>query len=251
MKKLKRILAKNSGRAASGRMTVRHQGGRSKRFLRRIDFARDKRDVRGKVMGIEYDPNRNANIALILYEGGERRYILEPEGLKVGSKIIASPDAAIAPGNALPLGKIPVGTSIHNIEITPGKGGQMVRSAGQAAIVQGKEDKYVLVKLPSGEIRRFVPSAYATVGKMGRAEYRTINFGKAGRKRNMGVRPTVRGVAQHPKAHPHGGGEGRSGVGLTYPKTVYGRPAVGKTRNKKKYSNYLIVSPRKPGAHSN
>ena len=251
MKKLKKILKKNGGRAASGRITVRHQGGRSKRFLRNLDFARDKKDVWGVVKAIEYDPNRNANIALVLYEDGERRYILEPEGMEVGARIIAADTAGITPGNALPVGKIPVGSPIHNIEITPGKGGQLVRSAGQVAVIQGREDKYVLVKLPSGEIRRFLPEVCATIGKVGRAEYRTIIFRKAGRKRNMGIRPTVRGVAQHPNAHPHGGGEGRSGIGMKFPKTVYGRKAVGKTRNKKKYSNNMIVSPRKPGSHSN
>ncbi len=251
MKKLKTILSKKSGRMANGRMSVRHQGGRAKRFLRDVDFKRSKRDIWGIVEGIEYDPNRNAFIALVLYEDGERAYILTPEGLKAGDKVIAGPTAPITPGSALPLSKIPAGTEIHNLEIVPGKGGQLVRSAGMAAVVQGKEADFIIVKLPSGEIRRFLGDAYASIGKVGRAEYRTLRWGKAGRKRNAGIRPTVRGVAQHPGAHPHGGGEGRSGVGLKYPKTVYGRRAVGKTRKKNKYSSRLIVSPRKPGAHSN
>lgn len=250
MKELKSILKKHSGRAATGRRSVRHQGGRSKRYLRNIDFARTKKDIWGRVEEIEYDPNRNAFIALVLYEDGERRYILASEGLKAGDKVIAGTSAPISSGNALPLSKIPAGTLIHNVEINPGKGGQLVRSAGMAAVVQGKEEDFILVKLPSGEVRRFVEGAYATIGKVGRAEYRTINWGKAGRKRNKGIRPSVRGVAMHPDAHPHGGGEGRSGIGLKYPKTVYGKRAVGNTRRKNKYSNRLIVSPRKPGPHS-
>jgi large subunit ribosomal protein L2 len=201
------------------------------------------------VESIEYDPNRNTSISLICYEDGERRYIIAPLDLKIGDKIIASEVAPIRPGNALPLAKIPVGTQIHNIEIVPGKGGQLVKSAGSVAMLQGKDEKYVLVKLPSAEIRRFVPNAWATVGQVGNIEAKNINFGKAGRKRNMGIKPSVRGVAQNPKTHPHGGGEGRSGVGMKYPKTPYGKPAVGKTRKRKKYSNYLIVSGRKKGPH--
>jgi large subunit ribosomal protein L2 len=250
MKKLKRILPKKSGRGASGRVTVRHQGGRQKRFLRQIDFARDKKDVWGVVEAIEYDPNRNANIALILYENGARRYILAPQGLKEGQKIIASDAAPLEIGNALPLSKIPAGTQIHNIEIRPGKGGQVVKSAGAAAVIQGKEEGYVIVKLPSSEIKRFDPNCYATIGQVGNVEQRSERIGKAGRKRLMGIRPTVRGTAQHPGSHPHGGGEGRSGVGLKYPKTPYGKPAVGKTRSKKKYSDKLIVQRRKPGKHA-
>ncbi|OGM06001.1 50S ribosomal protein L2 [Candidatus Woesebacteria bacterium GWB1_43_5] len=249
MKKLKRILPKRSGRGAGGKVTVRHQGGRNKRFLRRVDFARDKRDIWARVADIEYDPNRNANLALLIYEDGERRYIIAPEGLKIGDKVVAGESSPITPGNALPLAKIPVGSEIHNLEIVPGKGAQLVRGAGVAATVQGKEENYILIKLPSGEIRRFDAHAYATVGKVGRGEYRSIVLGKAGRARNMGIRPTVRGVAQHPNAHPHGGGEGRSGIGLKYPKTVYGKRAVGKTRKRRKYSDHLIVSPRKKGPH--
>jgi len=246
--KLKRILAKRSGRS-QGSITVRHQGGRHKRFLREIDFKRDKFDIRGRVEALEYDPNRNVDIALILYVDGERRYILGANGLKVGDKVISSAVAPIEPGNCLPLVKLPIGTQIHNVEMTPGKGGQIVKSAGSVAIVYGKEENYVLVKLPSGEVRRFRSECLATVGQLGNLEFRTINLGKAGRKRNMGIRPSVRGVAMHPKAHPHGGGEGRSSVGLKYPKTVYGKKAVGNTRNKKKYSNKSIVSKRKLGPH--
>lgn len=244
MRQLRRILAKKSARS-QGRITVRHQGGRQKRFLREIDFGRDKKDVWGKIEAIEYDPNRNANLALVIYEDGERRYILATSESKVGDKVISSETAPITPGCALPLSRIPVGTYIHNIEIRPGKGGQLVKSAGTFATLHGKEENWVLVKLPSGEIRRFKPSAFATIGQVGRIEARAENLRKAGRKRRMGIRPTVRGVAQHPGAHPHGGGEGRSGIGMKYPKTVYGKPAVGKTRKKRKYSDRFIVERRK------
>ena len=245
---LVRILKKNSGRS-SGKITVRHQGGRAKRFLRDIDFDRDKKDVWGRVVTIEYDPNRSAEIALVFYEDGEKRYILAPNTLKVGDKIISSEVAPIEVGNALPLDKIPAGTAIHNIEIRPGKGGQLVKSAGSQATVQGKEENYVLVRLPSGEVRRFLPGALATIGQLGRIEAKEERLGKAGRKRWLGIRPTVRGVAMHPKAHPHGGGEGRSSVGLKYPKTVYGKAAVGKTRRRRKYSDKLIIQGRRPGKH--
>lgn len=248
MRSLKRILKKKSGRGARGRVTVRHQGGRHKRMLRDIDFARNKIDVWGTVEQIEYDPNRNAQIALVLYVDGERRYILAPSDLKPGAKIISSESAPIEVGNCLPLRMIPAGTQIHNIEIAPGKGGQMVKGAGSVAVVQGKEEDYILVKLPSGEIRRFYPNLRATVGQVGIVP--TENLRKAGTKRRMGIRPTVRGVAQHPSSHPHGGGEGRSGVGLKFPKTVYGRKAVGKTRKRRKYSDKLIVKGRKRGKHS-
>lgn len=247
MKNLKRILAKRSGRSY-GSVTVRHQGGRSKRFLREIDFIRNKKDVWGRVISIEYDPNRNVDIALVLYTDGERRYILAPDGLTEGKQVISSDSAPIESGNALSLEKIPVGTLIHNIEIRPGLGGQLVKSAGSAATLQGKEGEWVLVKLPSGEIRKFNPRSYATIGQLGRVEEKGERIGSAGRKRRMGIRPTVRGVAMHPHAHPHGGGEGRSHVGMKYQKTVYGRRAVGKTRSKKKYSDSLIVHGRKEGA---
>lgn len=243
MRQLKYILKKHSGRR-SGKVTVRHQGGRNKRFLMEIDFKRAKHDVWGKVEAIVYDPNRNAEIALVLYDDGERKYIISPVGLRPGIKIITSEVAPIEPGNALPLKSIPVGTQIHNVEISKGKGGQMVKGAGSAAVVFGKDENWVLVKLPSGEIRRFYPECYATVGQVGNIESKNEKMGKAGRVRHMGIRPSVRGVAMNPHSHPHGGGEGRSGVGMKYPKTVYGKRAVGKTRNKMKYSNRLIIQRR-------
>lgn len=246
MKRLKRILPKKSGRGAGGRISVRHQGGRQKQFLREIDFARDKRGVPAVVEAIEYDPGRTANVARLLYEDGERRYILAPAGLEIGDKVLAGEDAEIKVGNALPLGKIPIGTQIHNLEIRPGKGAQMVRGAGAAAIIQGREDSQVLIKLPSGEIRRFNNASFATIGQVGRVEHKTEKLGKAGRARHLGRRPTVRGVAMHPAAHPHGGGEGRSGIGMPSPKTPWGKPTLGKrTRKKKKYSDKLIVQRRK------
>ncbi|HKC04788.1 MAG TPA: 50S ribosomal protein L2 [Patescibacteria group bacterium] len=243
MRQLKYILKKHSGRR-KGTVTVRHQGGREKRFLRLIDFKRDKHDVWGTVEAIEYEPNRNAEVALILYTDGERRYILSPVGLSVGMKVISSDTAPIEPGNSLPLSAIPVGVQINNVEITPGKGGQMVKGAGSAATVFGKDETWVLVKLPSGEIRRFNPICRASIGQVGNVESKNEIIGKAGRMRHMGVRPTVRGVAMNPDSHPHGGGEGRSGIGMKHPKTVYGRSAVGKTRNKKKHSNRMIVQRR-------
>ncbi|KKU12302.1 MAG: 50S ribosomal protein L2 [Candidatus Woesebacteria bacterium GW2011_GWA1_45_8] len=248
MKSLIRILPKKAGRAG-GRVTVRHQGGRVKRYLREIDFGRDKEGIGGKVEAIVYDPNRKAEIAMIIYEDGERRYILAPNELKVGQKVVSGAAAPVEVGNALPLIKIPVGTMIHNIEVRPGKGGQIVKSAGSAAVLHGKEEAWVLVKLPSGEIRRFKPNSLATIGQVGRLEARSERVGKAGTKRRMGIRPTVRGVAMHPHGHPHGGGEGRSHVGLKYQKTVYGKPAVGNTRRKRKYSDKLIVQRRRLGKH--
>jgi large subunit ribosomal protein L2 len=248
MTKLSRILPKKSGRSG-GKVTVRHQGGRKKRFLREIDFNRDKKDVWAQVESIEYDPNRNVKIALILYTDGERRYILAPLGLKTGQKVLASEAAPIESGNTLPLGKIPIGTMVHNLELRPGKGGQMVKSAGSVATIQGVEGSFVLIKLPSGEIRRFLPECYATIGQLGEPEFKNRRLRNAGQKRRMGIRPTVRGTAMHPKAHPHGGGEGRSSVGLKYPKTPYGKSAVGKTRSRRKYSDKLIVSGRKLGKH--
>ncbi len=243
MKAFKRILAKKSGRS-HGVVTVRHQGGREKRFLRTIDFRRSKKDVWGVVEKIEYDPNRNADIALILYEDGERCYILCPVGFSVGSKVIASEVAPTESGNALSLKVIPVGTPVHNIELTKGKGGQVVKGAGSVAVVFGKEDKWVLVKLPSGEIRRFDPDCMAEIGQVGNVDSKNEVIGKAGRNRHKGIRPSVRGVAMNPHAHPHGGGEGRSSVGMKYPKTFYGRRAVGKTRVKNRYSNRLIIQRR-------
>lgn len=250
MAALKTILRKQSGRGNQGKVTVRHQGGREKRFLREVDFKRNKFDIWGRVEAIEYDPNRNARLALIIYEDGEKRYIIAPSGLTVGKKVISSTAAPLEVGNALPLAKIPAGTPIHNIEVRPGKGGQIVRGAGSVATVQGKEGPWMLIKMPSGEIRRFLPESYATIGQVGNAEARTVRLGKAGRRRHMGIRPRVRGVAMHPDAHPHGGGEGRSHIGLKYQKTPWGKPAVGKTRRNHKYSDNLIVKPRKKGSHS-
>ena len=245
-KKLRRILTKHSGRNNTGKLTVRHQGGRQKRFLRHIDFKRDKKEIPAKVVSLEYDPNRTANIALLVYVDGEKRYILAPEGLKVGDKILAGEKAELKPGNALPLKKIPVGTAIHNLELHPGKGGQIVRSAGASASIQAKEGEYANVLLPSKELRRVLLTCYATIGHVSNQEWRTISLGKAGRKRHMGIRPTVRGVAQHPGSHPHGGGEGRSGVGMKSPKSPWGKRTLGKrTRKKKKYSNRWIIKRRK------
>lgn len=241
--KTKTILNKKSGRS-HGKVTVRHQGGREKRFLRLIDFKRSKKDIWGVVEAIEYDPNRSADIAKVLYEDGGRGYILSSVGLKVGSKVISSEVAPTESGNATPLKAIPVGTPIHNIEITKGKGAQMVKGAGSVAVVFGKEDNWVLVKLPSGEIRRFNPECLAVIGQIGNVDAKNEIIGKAGRKRHMGIRPNVRGVAMNPHAHPHGGGEGRSSVGLKYPKTFYGRKAVGKTRGKTRYSNKMIIQRR-------
>lgn len=243
MTKLKSILKRKSGRA-NGTVVVRHQGGGHKKFLRDVDFKREKHDVWGKVLTIEYDPNRNADLALVLYEDGERRYILSPDKLIVGAKVIASEVAPIEAGNHLPLKAIPVGVQVHNIELTKGKGGQIVKSAGSAAVIFGREEEWILVKLPSGEIRRFYPDSWATVGQVGNVDAKNKKIGKAGRSRHMGVRPSVRGVAMNPHAHPHGGGEGRSGIGMKSPKTFYGRKAVGKTRIKGKYSDRLIVQRR-------
>ncbi|OGY12084.1 MAG: 50S ribosomal protein L2 [Candidatus Blackburnbacteria bacterium RIFCSPLOWO2_01_FULL_41_27] len=245
MNGLMQILPNKSGRGVGGKIAVRHQGGRHKRFLREIDFVRSDKKVAARVASIEYDPNRTANIALLFYLDGEKRYILAPEGLKVDDRVEAGATVPIKIGNALPLEQIPVGTSIHNIEIRPGMGGQIVRGAGSFAVVQGKDETAVLVKLPSGEIRRFRKDAFATIGQVGRVP--KINLRTAGASRRRGIRPTVRGVAMHPAAHPHGGGEGRSPEGMP-PKTPWGKPARGvKTRKRKKYSNHLIVSRKKIG----
>jgi len=248
-KGLKKILRKKSGRDSMGHVSVRHQGGRVKRYIREIDFKRDKRDITAKVESIEHDPNRNAKIALLVYKDGERRYILSPLGLKVGDKVVSGEMAPLEKGNSLPLGNIIPGTQIHNIEIVPGKGGQLVKSAGSAAVVQSREGGTVLVKLPSGEVRKFRADAWATIGQVGNIEFSKRRLRKAGTRRKMGIRPRVRGVAMHPNAHPHGGGEGRSGVGLPFPKTPWGKPAVGKTRKHKKYSDDLIITGRKKGPH--
>ncbi|MBI2641244.1 50S ribosomal protein L2 [Candidatus Roizmanbacteria bacterium] len=244
-KSLTVILKKHSGRDSSGQVSVRHQGARHKRFYRFIDFKRDKRSSEGKVIGIEYDPNRNVPIALIQYPDGDKRYILQPKDLKVGGTVVASEKAEIKPGNALPLKNIPLGIQVHNVELYPGKGGQLLRGAGTYAVLVAKEDKYVQLKLPSGETRRFFADSYATVGQLGNVGHKEEIIGKAGRKIHMGIRPTVRGTAQNPRSHPHGGGEGRSGEGM-HPKTPWGKPARGKkTRKRNKWSNVLIVQPRK------
>lgn len=245
MSKLKFIRRKNSGRDVSGQVSVRHQGGEHKRFMRVIDFKRNKIDIPGVVASIEYDPNRTAQIALIHYADGEKMYILRPLGLNVNDVIKSGQDAEIKTGNALPLKALPLGTVVHNVELSPGRGGQIARSAGTGIIVQAKEGNNIDLRLPSGEIRRVTGDCFATVGTLGNIDWKNEVLGKAGRSRHMGIRPTVRGVAQNPRSHPHGGGEGRSGIGMTTPKTYRGRPAVGKTRKKKKYSNKYILQRRK------
>src|SRR3989339_924063 len=245
IKSLMQILKKRSGRDNSGQISVRHQGGRQKRFYRVIDFKRDKRDMEAEVIRIERDPNRNSFIALVKYRDGEFRYILYPHNLKIGDKIIASEKAEIKIGNSLPLKNIPIGTLVHNVELYVGKGGQMIKSAGTAASVIAKEDKFIHLKLPSGAVQRFFKDCWATVGQLGNIAFKDEIIGSAGRKRLMGIRPTVRGTAQNPRSHPHGGGEGRSGEGM-HPKTPWGKSARGnRTRNKSKYSHKMIVQRRK------
>ena len=244
MKKLKFIKTKNSGRDAGGKISVRHQGGEQKRFLRVIDFKRDKQNIKGTVIGIEYDPNRTVDIALIQYLDGEKRYILCPEGLKLKDSVVSAKSADVKTGNAMELSSLPIGTFVHNVELTPGHGGQMARGAGTAALIAAKEGKVVHLKLPSGEVRKVLANAFATVGVLGNQDLKNRVFKKAGTKRHMGIRPTVRGVAQNPRSHPHGGGEGRSGIGMSTPKTYAGRPAVGNTRRPKKYSNKYILQRR-------
>jgi large subunit ribosomal protein L2 len=243
--KLKSIKKKFSGRDSSGQVSVRHQGGQHKRYLRLVDFKRDNRGIVGKVVAIEYDPNRTADLALIKYTNGDTRYILRPSELKLNDEVVAADDADIKVGNALPLSAIPIGTFVHNVELTPGKGGQLARSAGTTLIVQAKEGEFVHAKMPSGEIRKIRVTCYATIGTLGNVEWKNHFFAKAGAKIHKGIRPTVRGIAQNPRSHPHGGGEGRSGIGMSLPKTFAGRPAVGKTRKKKKYSNKNILQRRK------
>ena len=234
---------KNSGRNNQGKITVRHQGGGVKRRYRIIDFKRNKYDVPGKVASIEYDPNRTANIALINYADGEKRYILAPKDLKVGDKIMSGEKADIKPGNALPIMSIPVGTVIHNIELRPGKGGELARSAGTSAQILGRETDYVLVRLSSGEQRKVLGTCMATIGVVGNEDSSLVKVGKAGRKRHMGIRPTVRGSAMNPNDHAHGGGEGRAPIGRKQPMTPWGKPALGhKTRKPKKASSKLIIS---------
>ena len=238
-------LKKNAGRNNQGKITVRHHGGGSRRKYRIIDFKRNKDGIVATVMSIEYDPNRTANIALICYADGVKSYILAPEGLKVGDKLMNGPEAEVRIGNCLPLEKIPVGAEIHNIELYAGKGGQLVRSAGLAAQLMAKEGKYATLRLPSGEMRMVPLNCRATVGIIGNGEHSLVKIGKAGRKRNMGIRPTVRGSVMNPNDHPHGGGEGRAPIGRSGPSTPWGKPALGyKTRKAKKASNKLIVRRR-------
>ena len=247
MTKLKRILKKNSGRSNSGQVDVRHQGGRHKRFLRVIDFRRDKHDMEARVLAIEYDPNRSSDLALIQYKDGEKRYILRPVDLNVGDKVLAGSAADVKSGHTMQMGRMPVGAVIHNIELNPGRGGQIARSAGNQAVITAREGNYVHVRLPSGEVRKILSTNYATIGQLGNIDWKDRVLGKAGSSRHRGIRPNVRGVAMNPRSHPHGGGEGRSGIGMSTPKTFAGRPAVGNTRRPKKYSNKFIITKRKKG----
>jgi large subunit ribosomal protein L2 len=236
----------NSGRNNHGHVTTRHRGGGEKRRLRLIDYKRNKPGIEARVVSIEYDPNRSANIALLHYRDGEKRYILAPDGLTVDSLIVSGPDVEPRVGNALPLKKIPIGLPIHNLELKTGRGGQIVRSAGTIAMIQSKEGEFVTVKLPSGEVRLIKGECFATIGQVSNLEHKNRKIGKAGRRRHMGWRPSVRGIAQHPGSHPHGGGEGRSGIGMPGPKTPWGKPALGyKTRSKSKYSNKYIIKDRR------
>ena len=240
-KSLVKAKKKNAGRNFRGKITVRHHGGGSKRQLRLIDFKRDNVGVPGKVAAIEYDPNRSARLALIHYMDGDKRYIIAPLGLKVGDPIMAGPDAPIKPGNTLPMKSIPQGTMIHGIEMHRGKGAQIVRSAGTSAQLLAKEEPHVMVRLPSGEIRRFDAECIATVGQVGNPDHKNIKLGKAGRNRHRGRRPRVRGVAMNPRDHPHGGGEGRSGIGMPGPKSPWGKPTLGyKTRRKNKSKSHIV-----------
>ncbi len=238
-------LKNKSGRNNYGRITVRHRGGANRRKYRVIDFKRSKFDIPAEVISLEYDPNRSAHIALIKYEDGVKSYILAPAGLKVGDKVMAGPEADIKPGNALPLVNIPTGTVIHNVELYPGRGGQLARAAGNAAQLMAKEGEYALLRLPSGELRKVPATCMATVGQVGNLDHENVKIGNAGRKRHMGWRPTVRGSVMNPNDHPHGGGEGKSPIGRPGPVTPWGKPALGyKTRNKKKASNKMIVRRR-------
>ena len=235
--------SKSGGRNRQGKVTVRHRGGGNRRHIRLVDFKRDKRGIAASVATIEYDPNRSARIALLHYADGEKRYILAPTGLQVGDKVLAGPTAEVRPGNSLPLANIPLGTLVHNLELQVGRGGQLVRSAGTAAQLLGKEGVHAAIRLPSGEVRRILQTCYATVGEVGNPEHSNIKLGKAGRKRHMGIRPAVRGTAMSPRDHPHGGGEGRQPTGLPGPKSPWGQPTRGfKTRRNKKTDQYIIRS---------
>lgn len=246
LKNLRQILPKHSGRDTHGHVSIRHQGGRHKRYFRQIDFKRSKKDVIGTVIAIDYDPNRSANIALVLYADGEKRYILATTGLKVGHKVISTANAEIKPGNALAMGNIPLGTLVHNVELIPGQGAKLLRSAGTAGTILAKEGEFVHLKFPSGEVRKISVNCWASVGQVGREEWRTLKIGSAGRARHMGKRPEVRGVAQNPRSHPHGGGEGRSGIGMKSPKSPWGKRTLGKkTRKHNKYSDKYIIQRKK------
>ncbi len=234
-------LKKRSGRNMYGRITVRHRGGAHKRFIRLVDFKRDKLEIPARVAAIEYDPNRSARLALLHYVDGEKRYIIAPVGLMVGDTVVSGQDIDIRPGNSLPLSNIPVGTTIHNIELQPGKGGQMVRSAGTSAQLLAKEGKYAHVRLPSGEVRLVLQECRASIGQVGNVDHGNIKLGKAGRKRHMGWRPSLRGSAMTPRDHPHGGGEGRSPIGMPSPKSPWGKPTLGKkTRHNKRTDKYIV-----------
>lgn len=240
---------RRNGRNNQGKITVRHRGGGARRKLRILDWKRTKFGIPAKVAQLEYDPNRSALIALLHYADGEKCYILAPKGLEVGMTVMSGADAEISVGNALPLSKMPIGVPIHALELRPGKGAQIVRGAGTAALIQAKDEKYATILLPSKEVRLVSVDAIATLGEVGNADHKNEKLGKAGRRRNMGWRPTVRGAAMHPAAHPHGGGEGKNGVGLKYPKTPWGKPALGKkTRTKRKYSTKMIIRDRRSKA---
>lgn len=234
-------LRKSGGRNAHGRITVRHRGGGHRRFIRLVDFKRDKHNIPAKVAAIEYDPNRTARLALLHYADGEKRYILAPVDVKVGDAIMSGPEAEIRSGNALPIANIPVGTTIHNIEVKEGRGGQMVRSAGGSAQLLAKEGDFAQIRMPSGEVRLIRQTCYATIGQIGNLDHGNVKLGKAGRKRHLGIRPTVRGSAMTPRDHPHGGGEGRQPIGLPGPKSPWGKPTLGyKTRRNKKTDQYIV-----------
>lgn len=245
MRKQKIMIGRRGGRDSQGHVSVRQRGGGSKRYLRIIDFKRDKKGIAGLVETIEKDPNRNVDIAGLIYRDGERRYILAPLGLEIGASVVSGEEAEVKIGNCLSLKNIPVGTPIHNLELTPGKGGELVRGAGTTAVILSKEEFAAQVKLPSGEVRLFPLSCSATIGQLGNIEEKLIKLKKAGDSRHRGIRPTVRGVAQDPHSHPHGGGEGRSGIGMPGPKTRWGKRIGKNTRNKKHYSNRLIIKRRK------
>lgn len=235
------VKTNRGGRNAQGRVTVRHRGGGARRYVRIVDFKREKHGIPARVAAVEYDPNRTARLALLFYADGEKRYILAPLDMKVGDTVMSGPNAEIRPGNALPISNIPIGTMIHNIEMKEGKGGQMVRTAGGAAQLLAKEGDFAQIRMPSGEVRLIHQVCYATIGQLGNLDHSNVKLGKAGRKRHMGIRPTVRGTAMSPRDHPHGGGEGRQPVGLPGPKSPWGKPTLGKkTRRNKKSDQYIV-----------